>query len=308
MNLLLAEKGAAQEFRVKGGTQEISVKLAEKIGEENVLFDRQVIKIEDVEGGSTVKTRDGDVFSCKYVISAMPFSNLSGVEFSPPLSTHKRSLLRSMPLGNLMKVFILYKESFWLDAGFSGEVVSSGGPTGVEGCEAGPVSVLYDATTHKGTPALVGFIAGRNADQWFTRSREERRKAVLVQLEEYFGPKAREASDYVEQDWTSERHVHGGPVSIVVPGGMHSFHALREPHGRVHFAGTEVATQWAGYMSGAAQAGLWAAAEVVAKLDPEKLQEEDKEIMKQFKVKTVDYGKLIRSRSKNSGGGFCSIL
>ena len=40
------------------------------------------------------------------------------------------------------------------------------------------------------------------------------------------------------------------------------FSVLREPHQRVYFAGTESATQWAGYMEGAIEAGERAAREV----------------------------------------------
>lgn len=39
---------------------------------------------------------------------------------------------------------------------------------------------------------------------------------------------------------------------------------LREPVGRLHFAGTETATEWSGYMEGAVQAGERAAREVRA--------------------------------------------
>ena len=67
---------------------------------------------------------------------------------------------------------MLYKTSFWLEDGFSGEAVSYGGDTDVDGCEVGPVNVWYDATTDKGTPALVGLLGGRNADQWFDKSPE----------------------------------------------------------------------------------------------------------------------------------------
>ena len=45
---------------------------------------------------------------------------------------------------------------------------------------------------------------------------------------------------------------------------MHIFpcRELRKPLGRVHFAGTETASQWTGYMEGAIQAGERAAREV----------------------------------------------
>jgi monoamine oxidase len=42
--------------------------------------------------------------------------------------------------------------------------------------------------------------------------------------------------------------------------------ALRQPWGRIHWAGTETATVWAGYMDGAVQSGKRAAAEVLAEL------------------------------------------
>ena len=40
------------------------------------------------------------------------------------------------------------------------------------------------------------------------------------------------------------------------------FRTLREPVNRLHFAGTETATEWLGYMDGAIQAGERAAREV----------------------------------------------
>src|SRR5204862_25142 len=42
--------------------------------------------------------------------------------------------------------------------------------------------------------------------------------------------------------------------------------ALREPCGRIHWAGTETATYWNGYMDGAVRAGERAAGEVLAEI------------------------------------------
>jgi monoamine oxidase len=42
--------------------------------------------------------------------------------------------------------------------------------------------------------------------------------------------------------------------------------ALREPVGRIHWAGTETSTYWNGYMDGAVRAGERAAREVLAAL------------------------------------------
>ena len=85
---------------------------------------------------------------------------------SPELKYAKRRLYENLIMANLTKTYVLFKTSFWLEEGFSGEVVSNGGPSLVESCEKGPVVIFFDATTRIGTPALVGFIGGKAADQW----------------------------------------------------------------------------------------------------------------------------------------------
>ena len=51
-------------------------------------------------------------------------------------------------------------QAFWKKDGFSGEVVSSGGPPKVPGTTTGPICIGYDATSFEGNPALVAFIGG----------------------------------------------------------------------------------------------------------------------------------------------------
>ena len=41
---------------------------------------------------------------------------------------------------------------------------------------------------------------------------------------------------------------------------------IREPHGRVHWAGTETADRWAGYIDGAVRSGERAAGEVLGRM------------------------------------------
>jgi monoamine oxidase len=56
-------------------------------------------------------------------------------------------------------------------------------------------------------------------------------------------------------------------VAVAPPGVLSTYGvALREPVGRIHWAGTETATYWNGYMDGAVSAGLRAAREVLDRL------------------------------------------
>ena len=64
----------------------------------------------------------------------------------------------------------------------------------------------------------------------------------------------------------------GCPISYLTPGAMTGFggyKTLRKPWHHIHFAGTELATVWCGYMSGAVQSGHRAAAEVLHNLRPD---------------------------------------
>ena len=57
----------------------------------------------------------------------------------------------------------------------------------------------------------------------------------------------------------------GGPVHLLGPGvPTQDREAIWAPIGRLHWAGTETATYWHGYMDGAISSGRRAAAEVLA--------------------------------------------
>ena len=67
--------------------------------------------------------------------------------------------------------------------------------------------------------------------------------------------------------WAREIYTGGCPVGVTPPGVLMEYGpAFREPVGRIHWAGTETATVWTGYMDGAVQSGQRAASEVLAGL------------------------------------------
>ena len=50
------------------------------------------------------------------------------------------------------------------------------------------------------------------------------------------------------KNWSGEDWGGGAPTVTMQPGTLAAWPALREPHDRVHFAGTETATQWIGWV------------------------------------------------------------
>lgn len=269
-NLIKATEYKGQEYRIKGGAQQVCELLAKSVGSKSVLLNHPVVKIEQNVSHAMVHLQNGDVFKCNKVIIATPPYLTNKIQFDPVLPTDKREIMKRMTISSIMKIIITFKEAFWRTAGQSGEIVTNGGPSPSEGCEKGPLCIVYDATTAFDSPALVAFIGGKAAVQWGNRSAEERKSAVLQSLSQFFGQEIWSHLDYKEQNWGVEPYTEGGPVCCVAPGAMEYFASgLRHPFYKLHFAGTESATVWCGFMNGAVQSGIRAAHEVLYHLRPQ---------------------------------------
>jgi monoamine oxidase len=129
-----------------------------------------------------------------------------------------------------------------------------------------------DAQTSDVQPgAILGFIEADEARYWSTRSRQERYQRVIADLANYFGPQALQPlggiNGYYEALWNLEPFSGGGPVGHPMTGALTEYGpALRTPVGLLHWAGTETAVRWNGYMDGAVESGQRAADEVIAAL------------------------------------------
>src|ERR1044071_1606029 len=210
------------------------------------------------DGGGTVFPDPG-VWSGKYAIITVPLPMAASINYEPKLPGLLVGLAQRMPMGSEVKVFATYDRPFWREAGLSGQVVTDGGP----------LSVAFDNTTPgaRSQPALLGLIGGKYAHTWGARPRDERREAVLSQFARWFGPKALKPSDYYEADWRSSLWTRGCPLAVMSAGAwMHFGAAMRQPFGRIHWAGSELSPEWCTYMHGAVISGEKAAAEIVDEL------------------------------------------
>ncbi|XP_062291253.1 probable flavin-containing monoamine oxidase A [Scomber scombrus] len=275
--LLESTPGSAQEFKIKGGTQQLSECLANRVGWKNVRLGSAVTAIWQDAEWARVKT-ETDTFLCKAVIVTCPPHLAAKIHYKPSLPSERAFLTQNMPVGHMIKFIITYHTAFWRENGFSGEIVTGSSTD----C---PFCVTFDATSPSGNAALVGFIAGQQASQWSSKEAQERGEAVISSLVKYLGPEAASFIYYEEKDWAQEDYSGGCPVNVMAPGLLTYYHpSLRKPCGRIHWAGTETATQWCGYMSGAVQAGHRAAVEVLAELCPTTLTQEDQEALQHIQT------------------------
>jgi monoamine oxidase len=188
-------------------------------------------------------------------ILAVPPTLAGRIEFDPPLPSARDGYTQRSPQGRLMKVEAVYPRPFWRDAGLSGAVVS----------DTGPGKICYDVTPADNSfGGLLAFVGGDEARKWGD-DHEALKAEVVKQFVAFFGPLAGSPREIVVQDWSDEVWSRGGPVHLLGPGALtQDREAIWAPIGRLHWAGTETATFWHGYMDGAISSGRRAAAEVLA--------------------------------------------
>jgi monoamine oxidase len=273
----------AQEMRFAGGAQELCTRLARELGD-RVRLDCPVTRIEHAghaghagqaghaafrgESGNSgpVRVRCGPVgHDAGYALLALapPLIDRIDIDISirlvPPLPGPRRRLAGAMQLAPVIKCALAYETPFWRQAGLAGEAY----------CTHGPVRAVVDHTSARDQqPALLAFVVGDQARALGALSPEQRRAIILGELCDLFGQPAGQPIDYVEKNWPADRFS-PGCVAVLGPGHMSAtYSALREPVGRIHFAGTETATRWPGYLEGAIEAGERAASEILARLAP----------------------------------------
>jgi monoamine oxidase len=247
---LLDTEGGAQQDRIVGGSQLISLKLAEELGD-SIALSAPVTEIRTEEDGVVA----GEVRARRAVVALSPA--LAGrIAHDPPLPGMRDKLCQRMPMGSVIKCMAIYDEPFWRAEGLSGVATSL----------PGPAQVVFDNTPPGGSPGvLLGFLEADAARVLGAAPERERREAVLGVFGRLFGPRAWEPDDYVDKDWSADPFSRGCYAGVFGPGAWTSVGpALREPVGRLHWAGTETATRWMGYFDGAVSSGRRAAAEVVA--------------------------------------------
>ncbi|MEF8859624.1 MAG: NAD(P)/FAD-dependent oxidoreductase [Halolamina sp.] len=233
--------------------QSIAKSLGEELGEA-LRLNRPVRRIEQDDDGVTVRTPEQD-YRADYAVVALPPTLAGRLSYDPPLPPGRDELSQRMPNGAVVKCLLGYEAPFWRAGGYSGFAEDN----------AGPAHYYFDDGEPDGeTGRLVGFICGDAARQWASRDREARRAALTEQLVSLFEDERLAAPvNYLDRAWTGEMYSRGAYHGYPTPGTITAcWEHIRQPVGRIHWAGAETATEWYGHMDGAVRSGERAAAEI----------------------------------------------
>lgn len=251
---LLDTEGGAQQDRFAGGSLEIALRVAEDLGD-RVVLGAAVTTVED--SGASVLVRHGKgTVRARRVVVALPPPLCGGIAFPAGLPAERTAVHGSWRMGALTKCFAVFDEPFWRQQGRTGEALS----------DTGPATIVFDVSPPDGaTGILVGFVGGDDARAHAMAGETERRQQVLAGFGRLFGEQALRPERWVEQQWSGQPYSRGGPVAIAPPGAItEGQEAIRRPVGRIHWAGSETAGRWAGYIDGAVRSGERVAAEILA--------------------------------------------
>lgn len=253
-SFVLGIKDASQDSRVVGGMGAVSSAMAAELGD-SIQLNQPVRRIIQDDDGVTIEAETTTVRANR-VIVAVPIAIASQILYEPMLPVDRSFLHQRMPSGAVVKINIVYDEPFWRNNGLTGQTFAPGSLA----------TLTIDASTDQPRPGVMCVITeGREARTYSRMDHDARKNEVLAALVERFGDKAATPMAYLDQDWTVERYSGGGMLSHCPPGVLTEFGpALREPCGRIHWAGTETSSVMCGWVDGAVRSGERAAKEVLA--------------------------------------------
>jgi monoamine oxidase len=253
-NTLVSIKDGYQENLVVGGAGSIARRVADALGDA-VRLKTPVRSI--VQRGDHVVVESAEVtVSARHAVVAVPPALALEIAFDPALPEDRLTLYRNSTAGPETKTLLVYDEPFWRTAGFSGQ---SAGPQSAS-------EVTLDASPAAGKPGVIAsFTFGPIAERVDALDAGERRRQVIAAMVERFGPRASSPSAFIETPWWKEPWTRGCSMAHWSPGILTKYGSLlRQPFGRVHWAGTETATISYGAIDGAVRSGERAAAEILA--------------------------------------------
>jgi monoamine oxidase len=249
-------QGTTQAWTVRETMHGVAAKIGEEL-KDAIVFESPVRAITQSDAGVTV-VADKGTWNADYAVVCLPPPLALRIQYTPILPPEREILLQHMPMGSVIKYWVAYEKPFWRPRGYSGLITSDEMPSNLICAD----SSLSDA----GPGFLVGFMEASGGILWTGKGKDARRKEVTRQLTRFFGADAERVIDYEDQDWPSDPWSRGCYVASPAPGILSSVGAaMRVPHGRVHWAGTETSDRWAGYIDGAIRSGDRAASEVLAR-------------------------------------------
>ena len=251
---LEAVKGGAQETRISGGSQILSIKMAKALGDK-VRVSTPVLRIDNWQNGPVSIHTPNGVVRARNVIVALSPPLCNQIAFDPPLPEKRREMQRRWPAFTPgRKTAHVYKKAFWRDQGLNGWIFQP----------KGPVLWAYDNSPEDGSFGVINAFVHISMLPADPKAAEAELTRIYAQA---FGDEALHPIGFHQHDWLKADKWTLTCVSPMPPGFLTRYgEALHPSVGRLIWSGTETADIWAGYMDGAVRSGHKAALQALQAL------------------------------------------
>jgi monoamine oxidase len=241
--------------RIEGGNDRLPKAMAKEVGE--ALHLNTIARaVHDGQGGLSVivERASGDRTPMKadYVILAVPVPTLRAIEIVPAVPPDQAKVFERLKYGRVTKSLLQFDRRFWTRKSRS-PAYGTDAPTGA----------IWDANEEQqGATGILTLMAGGQASEDTQKILAQEGVEGLVRSLKWLKPGDARLLRHQHLTWEHDGWAQGGYAFFDPSHDPAARLWLARPHGRVLFAGEHTSIQWQGYMNGAVESGLRAAAEV----------------------------------------------
>jgi monoamine oxidase len=249
--------GRQSMSRIEGGNDRLPAEMALSLGDGLHLNTSAVaIRYDHASVHVTVQRTGGDQAHMKsdYVILALPVTTLRSIDIKPGLPLEQANAYSRLKYGRVTKSLLQFDRRFWQKTG-QPRAYGTDAPTGA----------IWDSNEEqRGRAGILTLMAGGQASEDSQKIVAQEGVEGLVRALEWLKPGSAELLRSYLMTWEDDPWAQGG-YAYFDPGFDPAWRPwLARPHGRILFAGEQTSIKWQGYMNGAVESGLRAAAEVWA--------------------------------------------
>ncbi len=249
--------GQEPMYRIQGGNDRLPYALAASLDADlHVNTVARALRHDRTSVRLTVETPTGESAQLKadYLILAVPATTVRSISIRPALPAEQSQAIAGLKYGRVTKALLQFDRPFWRKKGRP-RAFGTDAPTGA----------VWDANEEqRGRAGILTLMAGGQASEDSQKLVAHEGVEGLVRSLDWLGVGKSRLLHSRIVTWEDDPWVQGG-YAYFDPGYDPSLRQwLARPHGRILFAGEHTSIKWQGYMNGAVESGLRAAAEVCA--------------------------------------------
>jgi monoamine oxidase len=231
------------DFHIKGGNSQVILKLAEAIGNENIILKTKVELVEQNNDGVIIYGSNGIKYECDYLVCTAPTYSLMKIKWDPELPKDYLDALNELQYSRIIKTSVLFSERFWKDESL--DMIT----------DTLPHYFFHSTKNQEGNKGvLTSYAVGDRAYVLSKMKENEKIKEICDALKPAFGDVEKYAEKAVHYYWGSDPFTQGAYAIYNKHQWLDVREALNKNHGRIYFAGEHLA-DWQGFMEGAIVSG-----------------------------------------------------